>query len=137
MDDLDESKTIENLRKAFAEEAALAARYLYYATLAEFEGLEGHSALFQELAQSGDCGAQGCFDFLKLVKDPESGIPVGGTLKNLQSLIQMETRRQGRTYPEMAKMARREGFMDIASWFETLEKSKRAHLRKLRKLADG
>lgn len=136
MDELKDSKTASNLRQAFAEEAALAFRCLYYATLAEFEGLESHAALLKELAQSGDVAVQGCFDFLKLVKDPESGLSVGGTLKNLQALIQAEARREGRTYPEMAKTARREGFMDIASWFDTLEKSKRAHLRKLRKLAD-
>jgi len=137
MEELEKSETVRNLRRAFAEEAALAARYAYFATLAEFEGLARHSELFKELAESGRCGAGGCFDFLKRVKDDETGLAVGGTLKNLQSLVQTEARRQGRTYPEMARAARREGFTDIASWFDTLEKSTRAHLRKLRELADG
>ena len=38
------------------------------------------------------------------------------------------------TYPEMAKKARQEGFPDIAGWFDTLEKLKRSHVRKLRKV---
>lgn len=131
---LEDSRTFENLRKAFAEEAALAFRYLYYAALAEFEGREKHSALFKEIAEGGAQSAHGSFDFLKLVKDPESGIAVGGTLKNLESLVQTETKQFNSTYPEMAKTAREEGLTDIASWFETLEKAKRAHVQKLRSL---
>lgn len=131
---LEDSRTFENVRKAFAEEAALVFRYLYYATLAEFEGMEKHSALFKEISEGGTTNVQGCFDFLKLVRDPESGIAVGGTFKNLESLVQTETKQFNQTYPEMAKTAREEGLTDIASWFETLEKAKRAHVQKLSKL---
>lgn len=123
------------MRKAFAEEAALVFRYLYCATLAEFEGLEKHSALFREIAEGGTCNVHGCLDFLKLAQDPDSGISVGGTLRNLESLVQSETIQHNQTYPEMAKTAREEGLPDIASWFETLEKAKRAHVRRLRELS--
>jgi rubrerythrin len=134
MEHLEDSRTFENVRKAFAEEAALVFRYLYYATLAEFEGRDKHAALFKEFAEGGAMHVQGSFDFLKLVRDPESGIAVGGTLKNLESLVQTETKQHNSTYPEMAKTAREEGLTDIASWFDTLEKAKRAHVSKLRKL---
>jgi rubrerythrin len=136
MENLEASRTFENLRRAFAEEAALYFRYLYFATLAEFEGLDRHSAAFKEIAEGGVNAVHGSFDFLKLVRDPESGIVVGGTFKNLESLVSSETKQYSQTYPEMAKTARREGFSDIASWFDTLEKSKRSHVRRLRKLAD-
>jgi rubrerythrin len=131
---LEDSRTFENLRRAFAEEAALAYRYLYYAVLAEFEGMEKHSALFKEIAEGGASAVQGSFDFLKLVRDPDSGIAVGGTFKNLESLVQTETKQFNSTYPEMARIAREEGLTDIASWFDTLEKAKRAHVRKLKTL---
>ena len=134
MEKLEDSRTFENLRKAFVEEAALAFRYLYYATLAEFEGMEKHSVLFKEIADGGTTHVHGCFDFLKLVRDPDSEIAVGGTFKNLESLVQSETKQHNETYPEMAKTAREEGLTDIASWFETLEKAKRAHVQKLRQL---
>lgn len=133
---LERSRTFENLRAAFSEEAALVFRYLYYSTLADFEGMDRHAALFKDIAEGGDACVQGCFDFLKLARDPESGIAVGGTLKNIESLIQTETRQHSQTYPEMAKTAREEGFTDIASWFDTLQKAKRSHVRKLRKLSD-
>jgi rubrerythrin len=135
--ELEKSRTFENLRAAFADEAALVFRYLYYASLAEFEGLDRHAALFKELAEGGDSCVQGCFDFLKLARDPDSGIKIGGTLKNLESLRQSETRQHSRTYPEMAKTARAEGFTDVASWFDTLEKAKRAHALRLQKLSRG
>lgn len=131
---LEDSRTFENVRKAFAEETALVFRYLYYATLAEFEGMEKHAALFKAIAEGGTQNVQGCFDFLKLGRDPDSGIAVGGTFKNTESLLQSETRQHNSTYPEMARMAREEGLTDIASWFETLEKAKRAHVQKLRAL---
>ena len=135
MEKLEDSRTFENVRKAFAEEAALVFRYLYYATLAEFEGMEKHAALFKEIAEGGTTSVHGCFDFLKLVRDPDSEIAVGGTFKNLESLVQSETKQYNQTYPEMARTAREEGLTDIASWFETLEKAKRAHVQKLGKLA--
>jgi rubrerythrin len=135
-ENLEESRTIENLRRAYAEEAALYFRYMYYAALAEFEGLDRHSAAFKEIAEGGVNAVQGSLDFLKLVRDPETGIALGGTFKNLEALAQTETKQFSQTYPEMAKTARREGFSDIASWFDTLEKSKRSHVRRLRKLAD-
>ncbi|MFI5348820.1 MAG: rubrerythrin family protein [Elusimicrobiota bacterium] len=134
MEKLEDSRTFENVRKVFAEEAALVFRYLYYATLAEFDGMEKHAALFKEIAEGGTANVHGCFDFLKLVRDPDSEIAVGGTFKNLESLVQSETKQFNQTYPEMAKTAREEGLTDIASWFETLEKAKRAHVQKLRTL---
>lgn len=131
---LENSRTFKNLRMAFDEEAGLVFRYLYCAGLAEFEGLEKHSALFKEIAEGGTCNVHGCLDFLKLAQDPDSEIAVGGTLRNLESLVRSETIQHDQTYPEMAKAAREEGLSDIASWFETLEKAKRAHVHRLKEL---
>ncbi len=131
---LEKSRTLENLRRAFAEESTLVFRYLYYASLAQFEGLEQHAQLFRRIAEGGGTSVLGCFDYLKLGGDPDSGITVGGTFKNLESLLSSETRQYAETYPEMSKTARQEGFPDIAAWFDTLEKLKRSHARKLRRL---
>ena len=133
---LGKSRTFDNLTKAFRDEAALAFRYLYLATIAEHEGFEKHSAAFREIAEGGKNSVHGCFDFLRISRDPDSNISVGGTLRNLESLVQIETKQHNETYPEMARMARLDGFTDIASWFETLEKLKRAHARTLKKLLE-
>jgi rubrerythrin len=134
---LDGSRTAGNLRRAFALEAALASQYLYCAALAEYEGLEKASALFKELAAGGTQSAHGSFDFLKHAADPESGLTVGATAKNVELLLQNEAALSARDYPAMAAAARQEGFHDAAAWFDTLEKLKRSHARRLKKLSRG
>jgi len=134
---LEGSRTIANLRRAFAGEAAFVFRYLYCAALADYEGFDEHSILFKEIAEGGTTSVHGCFDLFALVRDEESGLSVGSTPKNLERLLQEESDLSGRAYPEMAGVARQEGFSDIASWFDTLEKLKRSHARKLKRLARG
>ncbi len=132
--DLANTATQRALVKSFTEEATLVFRYLYFATIADFEGLEGHAALFRELAEGGLNNVHGCLDYLKTVTDPDSQIPLGDSLRNLQSVLQTEIQQFNQLYPDRTKTARHEGFTDIASWFETLEKLKRAHVQKLKKL---
>ena len=132
---LEESKTFENLKKAFFNEAGLAFRYRFFATIAEFEGLDRFSSLFREFAEGGSANVGGCLDFLREARDPSADVPLGGTQKNLESVLQTETRQCSEIYNEMAKVAREEGFTDVASWFDTLEKLKRSHLRKLKEVA--
>ena len=133
LEKIEASKTFENLKQAFFEEASLAFRYHYFSIIAEFDGLERYSELFKEFAEGGTQSVHGCLDFLRLTRDPSSGIPLGNTQKNLESLSQTETQQVTEIYPEMARVAREEGFSDIASWFDTLEKLKRSHLQKLKK----
>jgi len=134
---LEKTRTFENLKKAYFEEAGLAFRYQFFATVAQFEGLERLSALFQELAEGGRTNAEGLLDFLRLARDPSSDIPFGSTAKNVQSVLQTETQQFTEVYPEMARIAREEGFTDIASWFDTLEKLKRSHARKIKGTANA
>jgi rubrerythrin len=134
---LESSRTFENLKKAYFEEASLAFRYRFFATVAEFEGLEGLGGLFKDFAEGGSCNVLGCLDFLRLVKDPSSDVPLGNTRKNLESVIQSETQHFTEVYPEMARIAREEGFSDIASWFDTLEKLKRSHVQKIQEADRG
>ena len=129
---LEDSRTFENLRTAFFEEASLAFRYRFFAVVAEFEGLDANAQLFKDLAEGGTGNVHGCLDFLRLIRDPSANVPIGSTLKNTQSVVQSETRQYTEIYPEMARVAREEGFTDIASWFDTLEKLKRGHVQKLR-----
>lgn len=130
---LEQSQTFENLRKSYFEEASLAYRYRFFAIIAEFEGLDYYANLFKELAEGGTCNAHGALDFLRDIKDPDSEIPIGGTNKNIESILQTELKQFSETYPQMAKVARQEGFTDVASWFDTLEKLKRSHIEKIRR----
>ena len=134
MEKLEDSKTLENLREAFLAEASLAYRLRYFAIVAEFEGLDRCAGLFRELAESEETHVHGCLDFLRSVHDPDSRIPIGGTRKNLDSILQTTTERSTQTYPDMAKTAREEGFTDVASWFDTLEKLQRHQTERVRRM---
>ena len=129
---LEKTRTFENLKKAFFEEAGLAFRYQFFATIAQFEGLESYQALFQNFAEGGKMNVEGLLDFLRTARDPSSDIPFGRTMQNAESAMQTETKQFTETYPEMARTAREEGLTDIASWFDTLEKLKHSRAQKLK-----
>ncbi len=40
-------------------------------------------------------------------------------------------------YPEMARIAREEGFERIAEWFEALVRAERSHAGRFRKMLEG
>lgn len=131
---LEHSQTFENLKAAFFEEASLALRYRFFSVIAEFEGLDRFSQLFRELSEGGTCNAHGVLDFLRLARDPSSDVPIGSTQKNVEAILQSEAKQCSELYPEMARVAREEGFTDVASWFDTLEKLKRAHIIRIKGL---
>ncbi len=132
MANLEGLQTHKHLKEAFAEEAITAYRYLYFAKIADIEGQPDIAQLFRDLAEGGLCNAHGSLDFLRTEGDPLTGAPIGETDRNLHAALLAETTEFSELYPEMAAMAHHEGFPDIASWFETMEKLKRAHVQQLR-----
>jgi rubrerythrin len=124
---LDGTKTHKNLKEAFAGESQANRRYLYFAKVADVEGLPEVAGLFKDTADGETGHAHGHLDFLKQVGDPATGLPLGNTLKNLKAAVAGETYEYETMYPGMAKTAREEGFEDIAEWFETLAKAEKSH----------
>ena len=72
-----------------------------------------------------------------MVGDPATGLPIGATNSNLKAAIAGETHEYTDMYPGMAKMARGEGFEEIADWFETLAKAERSHANRFQKALDA
>lgn len=131
--ELESSQTFENLKKAFYDEASLAFRYRFFSVVADFEGMDQYSALFKEFAEGGVQTVHGCLDFLRIVGDPSAEVPIGSTQKNVEAVLQTEIRHFSEQYREMARVAREEGFTDVASWFDTLEKLKRSRVSKIKR----
>lgn len=125
--DLQGSKTLENLKAAFAGEAQANRRYLYFARLADSEGYPEMADLFREVAQHETGHAFGHMRFLKEVSDPVTGVPIGSTRQNLTSGYEGETYEATQMYPGFAKVARDEGFQELAKWFESLAKVEQSH----------
>jgi rubrerythrin len=131
---LNGTKTHQNLKDAFAGESQANRRYLYFAKVADVEGLPEIAGNFKETADGETGHAHGHLDFLKSVGDPATGLPIGDTEKNLKSAIHGETHEYEKMYPGMAKTAREEGFDDVAEWFETLAKAEKSHAGRFTKM---
>jgi rubrerythrin len=121
------TRTFENLKAAFAGESQANRRYLYFAKVADIEGYPEIASNFRETAEGETGHAHGHLDYLKLVGDPATGLPMGDTTLNLQASVAGETHEYTDMYPGMAKAAREEGFTEIADWFETLAKAEKSH----------
>jgi len=130
MPELARSKTIENLRAAFAGESQANRRYTYFSRRADEEGYPEISALFRSVSEGETAHALRHFDFMKTVGDPVTKVPVPDVEGMLESAVKGETYECTTMYPEFAKVAREEGFDEIAKWFETLAKAEKAHAGK-------
>ena len=126
------SQTLENLKTAFAGEAQANRRYLYFARQADIEGYPEIAGLFRDTAEGETGHAQGHLDWVKPVGDPVTNLPIGKTTANLESAIAGETREHMEVYPTMAKVAREEGFTEIADWFERLASAEKNHALRFR-----
>ena len=133
---LSDSKTIENLKAAFAGESQANRRYLYFASKADVEGFNDAATVFRSTAEGETGHAFGHLEFLAEVGDPATGEPIGSTTDNLKAAIAGETHEYTDMYPGMARTAREEGFDEIADWFETLAKAESSHAGRLQKALD-
>ena len=123
-----QSKTFENLKAAFAGESQANRRYTWMAQVAEKEGLPEAAELFKHSADGETGHALKHLMFLaEKAGDPATGLPLGNTLTNLKSAVAGETYEYTDMYPEFTRMAREEGYTEIAAWFETLAKVERFH----------
>ncbi|HEV8643537.1 MAG TPA: rubrerythrin family protein [Methylomirabilota bacterium] len=124
---LNGTKSLENLKEAFAGESQANRRYLYFARVADIEGFPDIAGLFKDTADAETGHAFGHLDFLRQVGDPVTSVPFGRTELNLKSAVEGETYEYTQMYPGMAKTAREEGFPEVAEWFETLAKAEKSH----------
>jgi rubrerythrin len=127
------SKTEANLKEAFAGESQANRRYLYFAAKADVEGYNDVAAVFRSTAEGETGHAHGHLEYLEDCGDPATGMPIGATSANLKAAIAGETHEYSDMYPGMARMAREEGFDEIADWFETLAKAERSHANRFQK----
>ncbi len=131
------TKTHENLKVAFGKEAEANRRYLYFARIADVEGYPDVAGLFRDTAEGETGHALGHLEFLKAVGDPATDMPIGRTRANLESAVRGEAGEGDVMYPEMARVAREEGFPEVASWFETLSRAERSHSSRFRKALES
>lgn len=139
------SKTEKNLLAAFAGESQARNRYTYFASKARKEGFEQISAIFLETAENEKEHAKVFFKYLE-GGDVEitAGYPAGviaNTKANLEEAAAGEKMEWSTIYADFAKVAKEEGFNDVAVSFEQIAKVEKFHEGRYRKLisniADG
>ncbi len=129
------TRTEQSLKEAFAGESKANRRYLYFANLADVAGANDVASVFRSTAEGETGHAHGHMEYLIAggSGDPETGLPAKTVEEALKSAIAGETHEYSDMYPGMAKVARDEGFEEIADWFETLAKAERSHANKFTK----
>lgn len=125
------SQTEKNLLKAFAGESQARNRYTYFASQAGKDGFMQIQTIFQETADQEKEHAKRFFKFLEggdveITAAFPAGV-VGTTADNLRAAAGGEHHEWSMLYPEFAKVARQEGFAEIAAVFDAISIAEKQH----------
>jgi rubrerythrin len=139
MKSLQGSKTAQNLVKLFASESQDRYRYSYFSSQAKKEGFVQVSAIFEEIANQEKEHAKRLFKFFQggnvECRSCFPAIGAGTTLENLKLAASQKQENHAATYPEVARQARQEGFIEIALVVEGLAVAELYHGRRFSALA--
>ena len=119
------SKTEQNLLAAFAGESQARNKYTYFASVAKKEGYEQISEIFNKTAENEKEHAKLWFKYL-------GGI--GTTKENLLHAAEGENYEWTDMYAEFARVAKEEGFNEIAAKFTLVAKIEKTHEERYRAL---
>ncbi|MCW4001662.1 MAG: rubrerythrin family protein [Candidatus Bathyarchaeota archaeon] len=135
---LKESRTEKNLLAAFAGESQARNRYTFFASVAKKEGYEQISSIFRETADNEKEHAELFFKLLKGgMVEITAAYPAGTietTPENLKEAANGEKLEWGTIYPDFAKVAKEEGFEDVAKTFHMVAEVEKYHERRYLKL---
>jgi rubrerythrin len=135
------TQTEKNLLKAFAGESQARNRYTYFASQAKKEGFEQISAIFLETADNEKEHAKIFFKYLEGgIVEITASYPAGkisNTLENLSEAAEGEKAEWGKIYPEFEKIARQEGFEEVAKSFKEIAEVEEKHEKRYRKLLEN
>lgn len=142
MKSLKGTKTAENLMKSFAGECQARTRYTYYASVARKAGYLQIADIFIETAEQEREHAKRFFKFLVPDFQGEqieinAAYPVGlsdDTATNLRDAAAGEHEEWSVDYPEFARIAREEGFPQIAAAWDKISEVENRHERRYNKL---
>ena len=133
------TQTERNLLVAFAGESQARNRYSYFSGAAKKEGLVQIAAIFEETANQEKEHAKRFFKFLEggelEITETFPAGTIGTTLENLHAAADGEEHEWKSLYPTFAKVAREEGFDQVADVFEAVSIAEKQHGKRYRDLA--
>lgn len=135
------TRTEKNLLAAFAGESQARNRYTYFASAARKEGFEQIANIFIETAENEKEHAKIFFKYLEggdveitvsypagVIKDTKTNLEEAAAGENLEWTV---------LYSDFAKIAKDEGFADVARSFEQIAKVEKFHESRYRKLVNN
>jgi len=135
------SQTEKNLLKAFAGESQARNRYTFFAEVAKKEGYEQISAIFLETADNEKEHAEVFFKYLEggdvTIEATYPAGKIGTTRENLLAAAEGEKMEWVTLYPEFERVAREEGFTEIATSFKEIAEVEMQHEKRYRKLLEN
>jgi rubrerythrin len=133
------TQTEKNLLLSFAGESQARNRYTYFAGQAKKDGYVQIADIFEETANQEKEHAKRFFKFLEGGEIEVTGAfpagVIGTTLENLKAAAAGENYEHTTMYPEFAKIAREEGFEDVAIVFEKISVAEKQHEKRYNDLA--
>ncbi|MFH1102893.1 MAG: rubrerythrin family protein [Pseudomonadota bacterium] len=133
------SKTEKNLLTAFAGESQARNRYTYFSSQA---GKEGFVQIAEILGETADQEKEHAKRFFKFLEGGEVEIAaafpagvIGTTLDNLKAAAAGEHYEHTTMYPGFAKIAKEEGFDDVAYVFNAISVAEKQHEKRYLDLA--
>jgi rubrerythrin len=132
------TQTEKNLLAAFAGESQARNRYTYFSSVARKAGYEQIANIFIETAENEKEHAKVFFQYLEggdleiMASYPAGSIQ--NTQANLEAAAAGENMEWTTLYADFARIARNEGFPEIARSFEQISKVEKFHEARYRKL---
>jgi rubrerythrin len=131
MMELKGSKTEKNVLTAFAGESQARNRYTYFASEAGKEDYMQIADIFEETANQEKEHAKRFFKFLKgsdvEIQAPFPAGVIGTTAQNLKAAAAGEHHEWTEMYPSFSKIAKDEGFEEIAKVFSAISIAEKHH----------
>lgn len=134
------SKTEQNLINAFAGESQARNRYSFFAKQAKKDGYEQIAEIFLITAENEKEHAKLFYEHIgNTIGQVNSSYPfeLGTTKENLESAINGEKEEWSILYPEGEKVAREEGFDEIAETFHHVVEAEKHHEKRYSKLLEN
>lgn len=140
---LKDSKTKENLMKAFAGESQARNRYTFAAEEARKQGMYSIADVFEYTAEQERAHADRYYDLLKELSgetiDICSGFPVNKE-KDIQKLLEAARHNEMEEYEDVYQnfgdIAKEEGFLEIASAFYQIAEIEKTHGERFKNIAE-
>ncbi len=135
------SKTEKNLLIAFAGESQARNRYTYFASAARKEGFEQIANIFMETAENEKEHAKVFFKYLEgsdveITASYPAGV-VKGAKDNLEAAAEGENMEWTSIYADFCRVAKDEGFSEVAHSFEQIAKVEKFHESRYRKIINN